>query len=304
MKVGYSIIDITPPIGIELCGYGCFLERKAENVLDLLYARAVNLNDGNKKLLLINCDLVALTESITRKVKKMLSDNFKIAEECIMLLSTHTHTGPCPGKSMGIALGEPDEKYISLLTELLYEAGRTAVLNTREVKQARQFVRAIEPIGYNRADPQGSVDNSLHGIAFYFKEGKPLALVSHGCHPVTLGASTQISADYPGRVVRALSNKGFDGVFLTGFCGDIDPVSNLKKWGSGTSEVIDGYGERIANAFTEWVEKADPMDNMNLDAFEIPISLELQCLKDDEIEKILKQSGKGKVDISPDQGLL
>ena len=48
MKVGYSTIDITPNLGVELSGYGWFLGRKAEGVLDKLYARAVAFEGYNK----------------------------------------------------------------------------------------------------------------------------------------------------------------------------------------------------------------------------------------------------------------
>ena len=41
MKIGYASVDITPELGVELSGYGWFPERKAEGVLDNLYARAV-----------------------------------------------------------------------------------------------------------------------------------------------------------------------------------------------------------------------------------------------------------------------
>ena len=37
---GYGESVLTPPLGVELCGYGYYLERRAESVLDELKAVA------------------------------------------------------------------------------------------------------------------------------------------------------------------------------------------------------------------------------------------------------------------------
>jgi neutral ceramidase len=318
MKVGYSTIDITPNLGVELSGYGWFLGRKAEGVLDKLYARAVafegynkgynkdyyedNLDknkdknedgrDGNKtldkdtniRMLLINCDLIAINKLISDTVKQQISDEIGIKKTNIMIVCTHTHTGPATGKLKGC--GEPDENYHNTLTGLLIEVGKSAFKNLRVVKNIKSISKEIEPIGFNRVSKEGPVDNYVRGITFCFNEGKPLAILSYGCHPVTLGPLRQISADYPGRVIKALNKEGFDGVFLTGLCGDIDPLQNLIKWGSGTPEVIDEYGRRIVNVLFDSISTAkttyiDPC----LDAFEINLCLNLQQYKYEDIDR-------------------
>ena len=175
------------------------------------------------------------------------------------------------------------------MPELLVNAGKMAYGDLRDVRQAKSIVRTIEPIGFNRVlRSDGPVDNNVRGIAFHFDEGRPLALVSYGCHPVTLGPVRDISADFPGRVVKALNKEGFNAVFLTGFCGDIDPVSNLKKWGSGTSEVIDEYGKRIADAFINSLSDCKPMGDLGLDAFDIGVKLKLQQYSHEDIDKYVE----------------
>ena len=47
MLAGYGLCELTPPLGVELAGYGYYLKREAREVLDPLYARAVMLEaDG------------------------------------------------------------------------------------------------------------------------------------------------------------------------------------------------------------------------------------------------------------------
>lgn len=288
MKVGYAAIDVTPPVGVELCGYGYFSGRRAEGVMDPLYARAVSIQQGGKTLLLINCDLIGLTQKVADSVKEQLSRKLNLDRKSIMILCIHTHTGPATGTL--IACGEMDDSYMASLPGLLIQAGSEACKHLREVKEIKYLEIPIEPIGFNRVFKGGPVDNNIRGLAFYFVEGSPLAMVNYACHPVTLGPEKHISADYPGRVIKVLSDHGYDGLFLNGFCGDIDPVSNLRKWGSGTEDTIDAYGKRIANAFLQQVSDGTIVnytitDKLEIDAYEIKIDLKLQPYDDEKIDE-------------------
>ena len=46
MRAGYADVDITPPPGEELTGYGYYLNRRATGALDRLMARVVALDEG------------------------------------------------------------------------------------------------------------------------------------------------------------------------------------------------------------------------------------------------------------------
>ena len=294
MHIGYSEIDITPRIGVELCGYGMYPGRRAEAVKDHLYARAVAFIEGQKRLLLVNCDLLTLSGKIVKEVKQGFIMDLGLKAEDILLISTHTYTAPSASDTEGI--GERDEEYVQTLPALLVTAGKEAFKNTKQVKEARQVKTEVSAgIGYNRVNPEGPVDKSLRGMAFYFDKGKPLALLSYGCHPVTLGPSGEISADYPGAVVRAMDRAGYDCLFLTGFCGDIDPVSNRIKWGSGTQETLDEYGNTITDAFIEKIAEAGTMENMSPDSFEIPVRLRMAELTGEALDCMLEENAGEKV---------
>src|SRR5256885_1806 len=44
-RAGAAKVDMTPPIGVELCGYGAFLGRRSTAVHDPLYCRALVLEN-------------------------------------------------------------------------------------------------------------------------------------------------------------------------------------------------------------------------------------------------------------------
>ncbi len=61
MQVGYGEQVITPPLGVELTGYGYYLERRAEEVADDLKVRALYISQGQDAVILISCDLLSLS---------------------------------------------------------------------------------------------------------------------------------------------------------------------------------------------------------------------------------------------------
>ncbi|MBQ4156523.1 MAG: hypothetical protein IJD86_00060, partial [Clostridia bacterium] len=68
MKIGFGSYTLTPPLGIELTGYGYYLERKALSVRDDLYARAVSIEDGDNKLLIASLDVLGINKDIVSDV--------------------------------------------------------------------------------------------------------------------------------------------------------------------------------------------------------------------------------------------
>ena len=64
MRAGFGMWELTPPMGVELAGYGYYLGRRAESVRDPLYARAVIIETEEEKSLLISCDVLGLSRTV------------------------------------------------------------------------------------------------------------------------------------------------------------------------------------------------------------------------------------------------
>jgi hypothetical protein len=60
---------ITPPLGTDLTGFGFYLDRKAERVLDDLKVRALYLDDQKARLLIISCDLLGLSVARADRIR-------------------------------------------------------------------------------------------------------------------------------------------------------------------------------------------------------------------------------------------
>ncbi len=83
-------------------------------------------------------------------------------------------------------------------------------------------------------------------------------------------------------MVKEIEKRGNKAIFLQGFCGDIDPFTNKVKWGSGTEEDINFYGEHIASRLLKLEKHAVPFENPFVSSMEKRIKLPFQLLKTEE----------------------
>jgi len=243
LGAGYADRVITSALGLELSGYGFYLERRAESVLDDLRVRALILDDGAVRLALISFDLIGFAVDFADRLRRAVSEAVSIEPRNILLACTHTHTGPATQALRGI--GEVDAAYLASLPGAAVEAAAAALSDVAESELWFGF-EAVEAIGFNRrlATFEG-IDPLLKTARFKRKDGE-IFLLNYACHPVTLGRDARVSGDWPGAAVRALEARGRRALVFQGFCGDIDPVTNLNRWGRGTEEDLGLYGEILA----------------------------------------------------------
>ena len=94
MRAGFGKVEITPPLGVELAGYGYYLHRTAVWVADPLFARAAAFEQDGERYVLVSCDCLGLGREIVGKVESALRRDFGLPTDHVTLVSIHTHTGP------------------------------------------------------------------------------------------------------------------------------------------------------------------------------------------------------------------
>lgn len=226
LRAGYGETIITPALGTDLTGFGFYLDRKAERVLDDLKVRALYLDDGKEHLLIISCDLLGMSVSRTDRIRSRVGSSLKLPSRNILLACTHTHSGPATEAMPG--LGRVNRDYLRRLTQAIMKAAEAAAASGRE-SEFEFALEAVEPIGFNRRRRSfAEIDPWLKAAVFRRKDHL-LFLLNYACHAVTLGPTREISADWPGALVREIESGGDRALFLQGFCGDIDPVTYLNR---------------------------------------------------------------------------
>lgn len=93
LTAGSAVVDITPPLGLPMAGYGN-RDRAAEMVVDPLKAHAIVLADGEVKVALVCADLLGLTERVVTPIRRRLADRLGAPEGAVLFTCSHTHWGP------------------------------------------------------------------------------------------------------------------------------------------------------------------------------------------------------------------
>lgn len=240
-KVGFGRVDITPRVGVELCGFGPFRQRYSTSIRDRLWARAMAVRHNSETVIIIACDLIGVPNELTAAVRKRVRAATGVVESGVMISCTHTHSGPAVRQGL-TGWGQPDEPYLETLPARLSRAAIDAVNNLAEATIAHARV-SCEGIALNRqydrdAPPLEEVlrDNwrpakpeltDTHCDIVTVHHGAKLAgfASSFGCHPVVCCAETRaIHGDFVGVATNWLEQEhpGATGLFLQGALGDVN----------------------------------------------------------------------------------
>ena len=199
--------------------------KPSTGVNDDLYARALVLSDGTKRIAIVTLDYLGFDFGYTNLLLNAASKASGISTDHIMLNCSHTHSAPltAPWGPWKEHQGQP---YHKMLPKKIGEVVRRA---SDDLQPARLgYRREPTQIGFNRRffngekivmapNPKGAVLPWVDVLSIDGKNGKPIAvLFSHAAHPVIVHeASTLISADYPGFAIETLKrSRGKEAVYL------------------------------------------------------------------------------------------
>ncbi len=224
MLAGFGIAEMTPPLGAELAGYGYYLKRRARQVDDPTFARALSFRQEGQGYLLICCDILGLNASIAEAVRAGMKEKHDIPPENVMLVSIHTHSAAPAVYHEGC--GAVDPEYVRTIAPAIIRACDAAVADAKPVSALRYSMRELEGnFVFNRACDAGPVDRSVCCFDMKRESGKSITLFSCACHGVCNGKTTGISADFAGNACRVMAEQTDTiPMFVNGLCGDIDPV--------------------------------------------------------------------------------
>ena len=276
MKAGFAKTDITPRGGVELSGFGPFLNRHSIGVRDRLWARAMAIEQDGKTLVLVSCDLISVTQTITARVRQLVVEGKGLPPETIMLHTTHTHSGPNVAGYRG--WGEMDAPYREIIPQRIADAALRALGALREASLFHAEV-PCEGIGLNReydkdAPPLDEVlqeswrpakpeltDTTCHVVRFE-TDGKIIGFFSYfGCHPVVCCSTTRyIHGDYCGIATNLLEREhlGSVGLFLQGAQGDVNSCV-VHKPEQEALLALDVIAARYARAVRRGLTEARPV---------------------------------------------
>ena len=234
LRAGVGKVEITAPIGARMAGFAnkAF---PAIAVHDPLWARALVFDDGERRIGMVACDLIGVSEEQVAAVRREAASAAGLSSEALLVAGTHTHSGPA---RHGDDSTDLERAYWESVPGKVAEAVAAASANLTPVKLGA--ASGWSAVGMNRRQflPRGQMvmgpgefgvfDTELAVVRIERAEGGPLAcLFNYACHAVCLMSDNYlISADYPGFARHHFEREIGDGVtaiFFNGCCGDINP---------------------------------------------------------------------------------
>jgi hypothetical protein len=267
-------IDITPPVGTQMAGYGARTGTSV-GLHDPLLGQVLLLQLGSQRLVLITLDLIGVGLDLTSRVRSGITEAIAVPSESIMLSCTHTHAGPS-----GLLPEEPglrppgDSALQGMLVRKLVGAARWAQ-NSLQAAQCSTGRGWVKGVGANRNDPQaGPEDDEVIVLRVDSADGTPLAVwINYGCHATVLGESNLwLSADFPGAARAALRRIYPHTVFLyaNGASGDVSTRFTRRAQ---SFQEVQRLGHLLAGAVLQTMLNAEPRPVSALGALTMPVYL-------------------------------
>ena len=301
IQAGFSREVVTPARGIPLCGY--FNPRPNIGALDDLCVRALLFENEGVVSGLVVFDVCFLSIALIKRVKAGIKAAGMGFGDNLLFSATHTHTGPYIDDFFG---EKADHAYLDQLRDRAVAAVRRACANLAPSELMVGSVRN-NPLAFNRrywmrnggvltnpgklnpdiVKPEGPVDDEV-GVLAVKQDGRVSVIVCNIVNHTDTVSGDFVSADWPGRMERAIQNSlGYDVPVLTliGCSGNINhlDVSN--------SDEFYGYTEavRIGSAYAAIVTgmlktlKKMPVERLVCRSMEVDIPF--RVISDEEVKK-------------------
>jgi neutral ceramidase len=228
LQAGAAKIDITPPTGFPMWGYGARHDKGSDGVLDPLYARAIVLAAGKQKIAIVSLDLGrAPVRDSTATIRKKVKDAAAI--EHLFLVASHTHHGPVLELDTWPTAKEP--YVLQLENKLIAVIGEAA----KRLVPARLGVASKDvPFNRNRHTKLADkpVDREFTVVRIEDIKGQTIAhLVNFAAHATMEDYKVlKFSADFPGALATGVE-KQTDApcLYLQGACGDLSANAGEHK---------------------------------------------------------------------------
>lgn len=310
LRVGASLVNITPPAGTPMAGY--YSTRLAEGVHDDLFAKALVFEKDGAKAALVALDLIGTTRPMVVAARQEIERVTGLRGENVMISATHAHTGPVlsgNGLRAEVQGGRLDatEKYGAELPRKIAEAVRLAEVSLTPAKMSaavghedslpfnRRFHMKDGTVGWNPGKlnpgivkPAGPIDPAVPVVCFETAGERPIAAyVNFAMHLDTVGG-LQISADYPSTLAKALGvarGGGMVTLFTIGAAGDINHLNVASADPQKGHDEAARIGKVLAGEVLRAWRQLQPLKPGTLRARSELVKLALPPLEPGDVEK-------------------
>ncbi len=240
IEVGFSKVNINPPLGISIAGY--YVARFAKGFLDDTNISGVAFECKGKKIIVLSIDACYITTSLAKICREKIEEATGVSKDNILITATHSHTAANIGATLDGSKNEVINEYTRFVANRMVDAAVMALADLKPAKMGFATGWAPERVAYIRryrmkdgstftcppindpdiVGPIGELDQRVHVLRFTREGAEDVVIVNYGVHADTVNGE-MVSADWPYWMYKTL-DKALDGVkciFIAGAQGDV-----------------------------------------------------------------------------------
>lgn len=259
-EAGAAKVEITPPVGTPLNGYGARQARASVGVHDPLWARCLYLDDGQTDVFIINTDLVFINPELRARVLELAPDG--VVRDRIILTATHTHYAQgamCKTQPLRYVAGRFEPEILEMTAAGIAKSMEEA-MKAKQRAAIGYGVIQQKDLTVNRRFKDGPIDEQIGIILVEDADGDPISVVANmAAHPTSVPDDFMyhVSADFPGffyQEMETLTSANCVPLFLNGAEGD-QTISSPE--GTGGWERTEKVGRLLAQRIKEALDKIE-----------------------------------------------
>ena len=313
LLAGAAQVDMTPKMGTLLTG-GPAISRPAEILIDPLFAKALVLDDGERRLCILSLDLLAVTEEWGDQIRNGAKERFGLDPDAVMVHTMSNHAAPPLGHTSLRLETEyipaelswirgTDEEYLPVAVEHTLESIGLALEDMQPVRVGiasgvenrvtfnRRFVMRDGTghmgLGGHPSDVayrEGPIDPELGVVSFTTESLRPVALfLHHTCNAVHDFPLRCVTADWPGAWssrIRAMYGDDCVALVIAGCGANISHGDALNPAYVDTAERM---GATLAEATVPVLKRLVYQDGSRLDYATRKIKIPLRRIPEHEL---------------------
>lgn len=227
-------VDITPENppypSLWMGGYGWGPRGNHGAIARRLRAQCLVLWDGGVPKILLRADLISIPRDVNQAIRGTLVAEGLVAANDLMLLASHTHSGPLygdtkPSPQVMMGLSQADVDAVNGTTWLITDALVQLVRDTLDLERTAvtlSYAEGEAKIGHNRVADNFAVLDTVPVLRLDNTDGDLFAIVfGAACHPVSRGNDEVFDGEFPAVASALIENElGVPALFVQGACGD------------------------------------------------------------------------------------
>ncbi|WP_461490842.1 neutral/alkaline non-lysosomal ceramidase N-terminal domain-containing protein, partial [Pontibacter sp. HJ8] len=260
LQVGWSKVNITPPVNTPLAGYGKRKGLEYTEVHDSVWVRTFAFDNGKTQAFVVALDMLIAPMEVAEALEKEYAA-LGLRPEQVYLTATHTHSsfGGWGKKLAGrLMAGRYNQEVTETTTARIIQSIVEAQANKLPARVGYGQAKIPRLVANRLTNSTATLDTTIRFLKIEQLEGRTAVLSTFAGHPTILPAMNPVlSRDYPGELVDQLEKT----VDFAAFAAGAVASHRLNTPHGDTYQSTKAVGQQLAQAIVRKLQAVHMTDS-------------------------------------------